>query len=181
MKSAPALALMSVAVFLTSCDNEPARPSDTVALKFASGPGPYASGHVERDFTEFGVTVEKYSFIAHTLGNNTFQGRFEVRDVFADGSEALKVRGRVTCFTVEPDGRTARVGGIHDGPEQPPLEAVWTVRDNGEGANDPRDQVTDLRFGQPPGTAEFHCAVGFPPEAFGTFGNNERANVQVRP
>jgi hypothetical protein len=116
------------------------------------------------------------------LGNGSFQGRFEVRDVFTDGSEALKVRGRVTCFTVEPDGRTARMGGVIEGGiDEPPLEAVWTVRDNGEGANDPEDQATDLRFFQPPGTAEFHCAVGFPPEAFGTFGNNERANVQVRP
>jgi hypothetical protein len=183
MKAAPALVLLT-AVLLTSC-TDPTKQNNTDAPEFAGGSsGPSAGGHVERDFTIFGVPIEKYSFIAHILGNGAFQGRFEVRDVFADGSEALKARGSVRCLTVEPDGRTARMGGVVDGSNDPELvgtEALWTVRDNGEGQNDPRDQATDLRFGQPPGVAEFHCAVGVPPEAFGTFGENERANVQVRP
>jgi hypothetical protein len=184
MNPTPAAVLLSVAALLTSCGGDPTG-SGIPGAEFASGgSGPSASGHVERDFTVFGVPIEKYSFIAHILGNGAFQGRFEVRDVFADGSESLKARGSVTCFTVEPDGKTARMGGVVEGSNVPELvgtEAFWTVRDNGEGQNDPRDEVTDLRFGQPPGSAEFHCAVGVPPEAFGTFGENERANVQVRP
>lgn len=186
MNPAPALVLLSVAALLTSCGSDPTS-SGGLGAEFASGgSGPSAGGHVERDLAEFGVPVEKYSFNAHYLGDGSVGGRFVVRDVFADGSETIKLRGRVKCFTVEPDGKTARMGGVIEGgtiPEAEGFEAVWTVRDNGEGRNDPRDQATDLRFAFPPeaGIADFHCAVGFPPEAFGTFGDNLRANVQVRP
>jgi len=177
------LVLFTVGLALTSCENDPTGSVDPGPSFSSGGSGAGASGHVERPLPAFGLVIEKYSFIAHTLGNGAFQGRFQVRDVFIDGSESLKVRGSVTCFTVEPDGRTARMGGVVDGgdPAFDGTEADWTVRDNGEGQNDPRDQATDLRFGLPPGFAEFHCTVGFPPEAFGTFGDTERANVQVRP
>lgn len=184
MRSAPALVSLSVTALLISCGSDPTMPTETRAPELAAGgSGPRASGHVERGLPDFGVTIEKYSFSAHTLGNGDVGGRFNVRDVFADGSEQLKAKGDVTCFTVEADGKTARMGGIVDGgdPALNGTEAVWTVRDNGEGNNAPPDEATDLRFGLPPGFAEFHCTVGFPPEAFGTFGDSERGNVQVRP
>jgi hypothetical protein len=183
MRCAP-LILSSVTALLISCGSEPTVPFESKAADLsAGGSGPRASSHVERGLAEFGVTIEKYSFTAHHLGSGEVGGRFQVRDVFADGSEQLKVKGEVTCFTVEPDGKTARMGGIVDGgdPSFAGTEAAWTVRDNGEGNNDPPDEATDLRFGLPPGIAETHCTVGFPPEAFGTFGPSERGNVQVRP
>jgi hypothetical protein len=186
MRPRSAAVLLSVTALFTSCRGDPTG-SASPGAEFASGSsGPSASGHVERDLPEFGVLVEKYSFNAHDLGDGSVGGRFNVRDFFIDGSEKAFAKGRVTCFTVEPDGKTARMGGVveaGDPPEFVGTEAVWTVRDNGEGAQDPEDQGTDLRFGLPPEEefAEFHCTTGFPPEAFGTFGETERANVQVRP
>jgi hypothetical protein len=153
------------------------------ATEFARVAAQSVSGHIERDFTEFGVPVEKYSFHAHYLGNGRVEGRFRVMDLFADGFKEV-ASGSVTCFAVEADGKTARIGGIVEAttrPENRGTDAVWTVVDNGEGANAPRDQATDLRFAQAPGTTAFHCDPGIPPEAFGTFGENVRANVQVRP
>jgi hypothetical protein len=153
---------------------------------FARASRASVSGHIERDFTDLGVPVEKFSFHAHYLGNGSVEGRWQLEDFFADGHKEV-ARGRVTCFTVEADGRTARMGGMVEASTNPINvggEAVLTVVDNGEGANAPPDQATDLRYGPtdlPPGTAAVHCEVGFPPEVFGTFGDNLRANVQVRP
>jgi hypothetical protein len=163
------------------CDDQP----DVVApaAEFARVSGQSVSGHIERDFTELGVPVEKFSFHAHYLGNGVVEGRWQLRDVFADGSREV-ASGSVTCFTVEDDGRTARIGGITERATNPANvggDAFWTVVDNGEGANAPPDQATDLRFGQAPGGTAAHCEFGIPLEDFGTFGENVRANVQVRP
>jgi hypothetical protein len=182
MNAAPALVLLSVSALLTSCGTDPTKQSDIGAPEFASGTsGPRASGHIERDL---GGVLEKYSFNAHNLGNGKVGERFNVRDIFPDGSANDVAKGSVTCFTVEPDGKTARMGGIVESAANPDFvgtDAVWTVVDNGEGQKDPPDQGTDLRWGLPPGFAEFHCTVGFPPEEFGTFGFSGRGNVQVRP
>jgi hypothetical protein len=165
----------------------PTQPAVTSSIPaFARASQASVSGHIERDFPDFGVPVEKFSFHAHDLGNGSVEGRWQLEDFFADGPKEV-ARGRVTCFTVEADGRTARMGGIVEASTNPINvggEAVWTVVDNGEGANAPPDQATDLRNGPtdlPPGTAAVHCEVGFPPEVFGTFGDNLRANVQVQP
>lgn len=156
------------------------------APAFARASHSSVSGHIERDFSDLGVPLEKFSFHAHYLGNGEVEGRWHVVDFFADGTKEV-TRGRVTCFTVEADGKTARIGGITEAATNPvnvDFDAVWTVVDNGEGKNAPPDQATDLRFGPVnlfPGAAGVHCEEGFPPELFGTFGDNLRANVQVRP
>jgi hypothetical protein len=172
--------------FTLGCTDQPAPTAPGAGLARAAGPTGFSvSGHVERPFPDLGVPIEKYSFHAHNLGNGQVEGQWQILDVFAEGSKEV-VRGRVTCFTIEADGRTARLGGIVEAAANPAnlgTEAVWTVVDNGEGAYAPPDQATDLRFGISllPGTAAAHCEVGFPPEAFGTFGQSVRANVQVRP
>ena len=185
MRPRSAAVLLSVTALFTSCGGDPTG-SASPGAEFASGSsGPSASGHIERDFE--GCCVEKYSFTAHYLGDGSVQGRFNVRDLFLDGSPKAFGKGRVTCITVEPDGKTARMGGIvesADVPEFVGTHAVWTVVDNGEGRNDPPDQGTDLRWGLPPEAfdfAGFHCAVGFTPDDFGTFGLSGRGNVQVQP
>jgi hypothetical protein len=185
MNLSPPLVLLSVAALLTSCGTDPTRQSDTGAAGFAEGgSGPSASGHAEH-FIE-GCCVEKYSFAAHYLGDGSVHGTFNVRDFFTDGSEKAFAKGRVTCFTVEADGKTARMGGVVEAGNPPQFvgtEAIWTVRDNGEGENEPRDQATDLIWGIPPqfNAAQRHCTTGFPPGAFNVFGEIVRANVQVRP
>jgi hypothetical protein len=156
------------------------------APSFARASRASVSGHIERPFPEFGVPVEKFSFHAHRLGNGKVQGTFVVMDFLAEGGKNVG-KGRVTCFTVEADGKTARIGGVVTSDRRPEFigtEALWTVVDNGEGRNAPRDEATDLRWGlfDPEFSfAAFHCGVGFSPEDFGTFGENLRANIQVRP
>lgn len=184
MKPVAALILLSVTALFTSCGTDPTRHSDTGAPELSDGSsGPSASGHVEHDLE--GCCVEKYSFNAHYLGDGSVHGGFNVRDFFTDGSEKAVAKGRVTCFTVEPDGKTARMGGVveSDDPTLAGTEAIWTVRDNGEGQNEPRDQATDLIYGIPArfNVAARHCAVGIRPEFFNKFGEIERGNVQVRP
>jgi hypothetical protein len=181
-----AIPALTSALALACTDQRQLPTAPGAGLAPAVGPaGPSVSGHVERPFPDLGVPIEKYSFHAHNLGNGRVEGRWEVLDVFADGSKEV-ARGRVTCFTVEADGRTARLGGIAEAATNPVnigFDAVWTVVDNGEGAPAPPDQATDLRYGITllPGAAARHCDVGIPPEVFGTFGQSVRANVQVRP
>jgi hypothetical protein len=182
VNSSPALVLLSVAALLTSCGTDATRQSDTGAPEFAGGSsGPSASGHVEHDIE--GCCVEKYSFEAHHLGDGSVHGSFNVRDFFTDGSEKAFAKGRVTCFTVAADGKTARIGGVVEAgnpPEAVGTEAIWTVRDNGEGEADPRDQASDIIWGIPSqfNAAQRHCTTGF---TFNIFREIERGNVQVRP
>lgn len=171
--------LLSVAAFVTGCGSD-LTSSGNVGAELATGtPGLSVSGHMERDLSDefFGTLLEKYSFIAHTLGNGTVQGRFEVRD-FGPGLEGLWAKGRVTCLSLYTDGVTARLGGIVESAGDPQYigsEAAWWVRDTGEGHNE--DLGTDLRWGLPPGSAEEQCTVGIP---LGTFGPTSRGNVQIR-
>jgi hypothetical protein len=178
------LVLLSLAALLTSCGKDALTESDTGAPEFVDGgSGPSVSGHVEH-FLE-GCCTEKYSFAAHYLGDGSLQGTFNVRDFFIDDSKNAFAKGRVTCFTVEADGKTARMGGVVESSSYPIVgtEAIWTVRDNGEGENEPRDEATDVIFGIPPQftAAARHCAVGIRLSFFTVFGPIDRANVQVRP
>jgi hypothetical protein len=191
MHPAPALVLLSVAALLTSCGTDPTRQNDTGVTGFASdGSGPSASGHVEH-FIE-NCCVEKYSFDAHYLGDGSLHGSFNVRDLFineaekATGAEKAFAKGRVTCFTIDPDGKTARMGGVVEAgnpPEFVGTHARWTVRDNGEGRSEPRDEATDLIWGIPPqfNAAGRNCAGLVPFSFFGVFGPIARGNVQVWP
>lgn len=177
MNPARALALLSVTTLLTSCGRDPTSSAVTAELT-AGTPGLSVSGHMERDLSdEFLTVVEKYSFIAHTLGNGAVQGTFEVRD-FGPGLEGSWAKGRVTCLSMYTDGVTARMGGIVESAGDPQYigsEAAWWVRDTGEGQNE--DLGTDLRWGLPPGSAEEQCSIGIP---LGTFGPTSRGDVQIR-
>lgn len=181
MHPVPALILLSLAALLASCGRDPTSSGGNHSANLANGtPGGLSvSGHMERDLSDpfLGTVLEKYSFIAQTLGNGEVQGRFEVRD-FGPGLEGSWAKGRVTCLSMYTDGVTARIGGIVESagfPEFVGSEAAWWVRDTGEGHNE--DLGTDLRWGLPPGSAEEQCTVGIP---LGTFGPTSRGNVQIR-
>ena len=151
------------------------------AGKLARASRSSVKGQVERDF---GHALERYSFNAHYRGNGTVGGRFHLRDMFADGTEDITVHGRITCFTIEADGKTARLGGVIETASQDQFVgtfAAWTVRDNGNSRKEPRDQATDLSFGATNASfAASHCRVGIPLEGFGTFGESPR-NLKVKP
>lgn len=185
MHLSSALVLLSIGALLTSCGTDTMRESDTRAPEFVDrGSGPSVSGHVEHELE--GCCTEKYSFEAHYLGDGSLQGSFNVRDLFTDGSEKAFAKGRVTCFTIDPDGKTARMGGVVEAgnpAEAVGTEAFWTVRDNGEGENEPRDEASDLIWGIPPqfNAAARNCAGAIPLSRFNVFGPIARGNVQVRP
>jgi hypothetical protein len=185
MHLSPPLILLTFGTLLISCGKDTLRESDTGAPDLAGGgAGPSVSGHVEHNLE--GCCTEKYSFEAHYLGDGSLQGSFNVRDLFFNGSEKDFAKGRVTCFTIDPDGKTARLGGVVEAgnpPEAIGTEAFWTVRDNGEGQTEPRDEASDLIWGIPPqfNAAGRNCAGVIPLSRFNVFGPIERANVQVRP
>ena len=147
--------------------------------------GPSASGDVVVDVPPgLSSSFDKYSFSANVRGGDRTVGWFEVTRELANGGGKIRERGQVLCLTVEPDGKTARLGGVirrsQDGHRD--QYTIWTVRDNGEGEKDPPDQATDMRNDfTDPVIPEAHCAIGFPPEAFGTFGDIKRGNVEVKP
>ena len=94
-------------------------------------------------------------------------GEFQIEDKFFPGKNGLeRVHGNVTCFSIQPDGKTVFLGGIIENESlfgiPPGSEAVWTVVDNGAGSGSPADMATDLTFGFPAGSgaAFFHCLTG---------------------
>lgn len=180
------IAFGAAALLLTACgDQSPTGANTPVALAAVGAVegGRSVTGHIERRLDLFEAS-EKYSANGIRKSDGSVTGNFEVRDFYDDGSPSDWGKGDVTCFTVEADGKTARMGGMVTSSSIAELVgtfAAWTVVDNGEGTNDPADQGTDLRYGLSEAARDFHCDVGFPPDAFGTFGDTERANVQVRP
>jgi hypothetical protein len=145
------------------------------------------TGHVE---VPVAGIVEKYSFSAVKHADGTVNGEWQVLDKnlpspFPSGLQ--RVHGNVTCFTIQPDGKTVWLAGVSEQNTWPGypagFEANWTVVDNGEGANAPADMATDLAFGSAPGdpgSGLNHCI-------FGTGYTNipltpiVRGNIQVGP
>jgi hypothetical protein len=129
--------------------------------------------------------VETYSFSAIRHWDGSVTGAWQVKDVcvpppFEAGT--FRTHGDVTCFTILPDGKTARLGGVVEKSTwpgvEPGQEAAWTVRDNSQGSKEPPDDASGLFFGFPPGAAEAHCNAGI---AFIVPLPNERNNIHVRP
>jgi len=114
----------------------------------------------------------------HADGTTT--GEFEEHIDLPSGITQV-VHATVTCATIEPDGRTARIGGVIDRAENvvlpPNATDGWvSVRDNGEGNDAPPDEATAAGAGIA-GTAEAHCAAPYNR----TFTPIEHGNLQVRP
>lgn len=123
----------------------------------------HVSGHVE---VPVGGIIEKYSFTATRHGDGSVTGEWQVKDKFFPGKGGnFTVHGNVTCFSIQPDGKTVYLGGViekNDFGFDEGSEANWTVIDNGEGKNAASDMATDLTFGFDPGSgaAAYHCATG---------------------
>ncbi len=79
-------------------------------------------------------------------------------------------RGIVTCITVEPDGVTARMGGLitqsesNISPDLTGQQAVWTVVAGEDGS---AQSTFVFISGDFETLAQFHCDVGIPPGALG--------------
>ena len=139
--------------------------------------GPSARGHVEL-LLPFQEGTSSYSFVANTDRNGEVKGQFQLNTMFGD--DVVVVHGEVTCMTVQPDG-TAHIGGVitrirgaQEGFFSPGDPAVWSVRDNGEGANSPPDMASAMLLGFVP--AQDHCPAG---TFFLAFEESQRGNIQV--
>lgn len=193
-------AVFIVTLTISSCSSDDGispggNNQDQTSLNWRSG-NQTVSGHVELDipnldFPEFNI-FEKYSFTAVKHQDGSVTGEFNVYDNYEDYPGHLKivVHGIVTCFTIQPDGKTAWLGGtvtngdyvfegvtytLNNG-----TDANWIVVDNGEGSNAAPDEASDLSFGWDPGTtADNNCANG---DSFNYgYGAIIRGNVKVKP
>jgi hypothetical protein len=180
-------ALLLIGVALYGCGSTDraitAPPSPpTVASFEKSGDQQTVTGNAD---LFIGGCVETYSFSAIRHSDGRVTGEWQIKDICAPPSIDVGTfisHGDVTCFTILPDGKTARVGGVIEKTTwpgvEPGQEAAWTVRDNSQGSKEPPDDASPLWFGFGPGAAEFHCDVGI---GFIQPLPNERNNIHVRP
>lgn len=129
-----------------------------------SNNGQRVSGHINLPVFDFpGLSIrERYSFNAIRHPDGSVTGEWQLDDKILPLGE-FPFHGDVTCFTILPDNRTVWLGGTVERDRAfggVGSDANWTVVDNGEGANAPADQATDLTTGFPPGAAANHCATG---------------------
>jgi hypothetical protein len=123
----------------------------------AGGRQQAVTGHANIFLANF-QAEEKYSQSAIKHSDGSVSGEFELK---SEQDGGLRVHGSLVCFTVV--GNTARLAGLVESSTEPSFEgfhAVWTVVDNGEGANDPPDLTSDF-FLASAVQAQFHCNVGF--------------------
>jgi hypothetical protein len=133
-------------------------------------------------------------------GVNTFSFHaVQHKDGRVTGSAVIKLRTfdfavkvDIQCVSFLPDGRTAALSGTitkSDSPGVPfdleGLGVLFYVRDNGEGAGAPPDEVSDFFIGAPPLSCqvplEEQQAGGFLPDPLPFYPVELGGNVQVRP
>jgi hypothetical protein len=172
--ASPLLGALALLAALAACSSDetvaPAAPSLA-----ASGPQERVTGSAHVLLAGFGNAEEKYSNSIIRHADGSVSGEFELKTEQANGG---RLHGTVLCFTVA--GNRARVGGVID-QSSTPLASVgthvlWTIVDNGEGANDPPDQTSDF-IPVSPAQAAFHCATGFNLQLIPV----QSGNLQVRP
>jgi hypothetical protein len=143
--------LLSALVLTIGCGTD-SSPDSLLSPQFANA-GLQQSVHGR---IYIGILDEKDTFTAVRHADGSVTGQFNVHSP-SEGH----IRGRVVCFTIE--GNAARLAGIieraDDFPSLVGTGAMWTVRDNGEGSNDPDDIASDIRYGIPLVTAIAHCSV----------------------
>lgn len=126
----------------------------------ASGAQQRVTGHATILLPGFGNAEEKYSNSAIRHADGAVSGQFELKSA-QDGG--LRIHGDVVCFTIV--GNTARIAGRVEQSNTTLVPegsyVVWTVVDNGEGANDPPDTTSDFFGPFSEAAAAAHCAVGF--------------------
>ena len=122
------------------------------------------TGHANMILGLLGGAEQKYSQSAIRHADGTVTGQFQLQSEQVE--PALRIHGAVTCFTIvpTPQGGVARLGGVIEKSNTPlapeGVFVVWTVIDNGEGANDPADLTSDF-FPTSALGAELHCEIGF--------------------
>ena len=119
----------------------------------------------------FNNALEKYTQSAIRHADGTFSGEFELKSEQGTG---LRIHGDVVCFKVI--GNTAYLAGVidqSDDPEGAPVGSyvLWSVVDNGEGANSPPDLTSDF-YVLPPDLVALQCTEGIDLGAFPVVNGN---------
>ncbi len=175
-----AVALLLSVLFM-ACEESPTQPPDPGRVTLdVEGAGESAIEDDEgREIEAEGEGITRpmfgnpftsltYSFEAESEGGEVdgeIMGRGD-----GPGGIFLEVRGIVTCITVEPDGVTARMGGViaHSVSNIPGdvtgQQAVWTVVAGEDGSARSTFVFVSGDFET---LAQFHCDVGIRPEALG--------------
>jgi hypothetical protein len=174
--------VLCMALF-TSCESDESASPQLSELNQnidERGRNPSVSGHVELDSLD--GHYQKYTFNAVMHKNGEVKGEFQLFDTFGDSSR-LVAHGDVECFTIQDDGRTARLGGVIergmlDSVNLVGAEAYWTVVDNGKGANADPDEATEMVYELDGLLADDHCADGA--GTFTYFGPILRSNIKVK-
>ena len=150
-----------VVPLLSACSDAPVDPvspaAPEVAFSHNAADRERQTGHWEIVPPWVGVSA-RYSASAIRQRDGSVAGQWEVHEVYETHTDRL--HGETTCLMTLPDG-TARAGGVitHSTVEgYEGREAIWRVKDNGEGANAPPDLASDIRFGFLP---EFNVAERF--------------------
>lgn len=151
----------------------PARAADRVSVVSA---GQRVTGSATVVLPDFGNALEHYGLSATRSADGSVRGEFEE---FSEQSGGQRIHAQVVCFTVI--GNSARLAAQIDQTNVPFGPAgsyvVWSVIDNGQGANGAPDQTTDIFFGATQAQAEFHCRTGF---NLAPYYSSLRGNIQVQ-
>jgi hypothetical protein len=145
------------AVVLAACGGAapPATAAKTTAASTALGSPVVQSATGAGHFTVSGE-LRTFSFTALQHADGTVDGQYEL---FSRVS-GTRLHGNVTCLVIV--GNHAWVGGIQDhGSDDtanpPGGENGFQTVDNGEGANDPPDQLSLMFIDGPTGFAQAYC------------------------
>lgn len=153
-------------------------PADAGVVASVSG-----SGHWEFDFgfpVPRGLGLRKLTLHAVELADGTVNGEWNI----VVGGTIL--HGSLDCVEFLPDGKSARVSGLVEEVKfstifQPGTAFGMEIVDNGEGADAPRDQDSDLLsfLNAPPEVGRDFCENGTVPPGFG-LDDTLIGNFQVR-
>ena len=178
MRDIPSWTTTLFAVVLAACDGGSApatvAKSTTASTKLGSGPV-VQSATGAGQFTIAGE-LRTFSFTALKDADGTVQGQYEL---FSRVS-GTRIHGDVLCLSVV--GNHVWVGGSQDQSSNPVgfpagLENGFQAVDNGQGANDPPDQLSLMFVDGAPGFAQAYCdaQADAPP-----LNPIEEGNIQVR-
>lgn len=125
-------------------------------------------------FLNGGEFSRTFAFEAQTRDDGVTTGEAELINRFS----GVRVHMELDCLTVVLNVATMSGTVTHSNSEifTPGLTAVFTVADNGEGANDPPDTISLVNFDVP--TPGFDCRLFAVPPPFVPITGG---NVQVRP
>lgn len=174
LESAPVCLLAAVVTLGCSEPNVPTASTErgSINLSTSEHAGPSANGQAL--FTFFGEK-QTFAFHARELKDGTVKGSYEVRAHAFD----IRLHGNIDCLSIS--GNSAIMSGVVTHSNFPPfpvgIDAWFRVVDNGEGANAPADEWTDLFVFSTNDCTSPEPFDGFPAPLIPI----EAGNIQVKP